>query len=118
MSRPVQLWCVFTALSFGFLLACSEQATSKSGERKSAERRVRGTFWCANNFDDAGEIGIAVTRGDTAAVQGMLTRGRAFQVEKGTLVTGGEVGMGISLAHVESGFQTGQKCYISTNALE
>jgi hypothetical protein len=48
----------------------------------------------------------------------MLTRGRAFQVEKGTLVTGGEVGMGISLAHVESGFQTGQKCYISTNALE
>jgi hypothetical protein len=48
----------------------------------------------------------------------MLTRGRAFQVEKGTLVTGGEVGMGISLAHVESGFQTGQKYYISTNALE
>jgi hypothetical protein len=118
MSRPVQLWCVFTALSFGLLLGCSEPVTSRSTERTVRGATVRGTFWCANNFDDAGEIGIAVTRGDTAAVQGMLTRGRAFQVEKGTLVTGGEVGMGISLAHVESGFQTGQKCYISTNALE
>ena len=118
MSRPVQLWCVFTALSFGFLLACSEQATSKSGERKSAERRVRGIFWCADNFDDAGEIGIAVTRGDTAAVAGMLARGKAFQVEEGTLMTGGEVDRGISLVHVDSGFHAGQKCYRSTNALE
>lgn len=60
-----------------------------------------------------------MSRGDRAAIAGMLARGKAFQVERGVrVVTGGEIDMGISLAHIESGFQAGRKCYISTNALE
>jgi hypothetical protein len=49
----------------------------------------------------------------------MIARGSAFQVEGGTrVVSGGEVDMGISLMHVDSGYHAGEKCYISTNALE
>jgi hypothetical protein len=81
-------------------------------------RSLRGTYWCGESFDDAALIGIAVSRGDTAAIAGLLERGKAFQVEGGTRVTsGGEIDMGISLVHIESGYQVGRKCYISTNAL-
>jgi hypothetical protein len=90
------------------------------GEKKktSGLMTVRGTYWCGRSFDDAGMIGVAVSRGDTAALAGLIARGNAFQVEGGTrVISGGEVEMGISLVHVESGFQAGQKCYIATNAL-
>jgi len=80
---------------------------------------LRGTYWCGESFDDAGEIGTAVSRGDTAALAGLLARGSAFQVEGGTrVISGGEIDMGISLVHIASGFQSGRKCYISTRALE
>jgi hypothetical protein len=106
------------------LTGCSSEehhttSNSSPSSSKSGVRTVRGTYWCAENFDDAGQIGIAVTRGDTAAIAGMLARGKAFQVEEGTLVvTGGEIDMGISRVHIESGFQAGRDCYISTNALK
>jgi hypothetical protein len=86
---------------------------------QSGTKTVRGRYWCTESFDDAGQIGAAVTRGDSAAIAGMLARGKAFQVESGTrVVTGSETGMGISLVHIESGFQAGRKCYISTNTLK
>jgi hypothetical protein len=82
------------------------------------ERAVRATYWCGESFEDAGQIGLAVANGDTPAIAGMLTRGKAFQVEGGTRVlSGGEIDMGISLVHITSGFQSGRKCYITTNAL-
>ena len=85
----------------------------------SGVRTVRGTYWCGESFDDAVQIGMAVHDGDTAALAGMLSRGNAFQVEGGTrVVTGGGNDMGISFAHIESGFQAGRGCYISTRALQ
>jgi hypothetical protein len=82
------------------------------------QKTVRAAYWCGVSFDDAGMVGVAVSRGDTAALAGLLARGNAFQVEAGTrVISGGEIDMGISLVHIDSGFQAGRKCYISTNAL-
>ena len=87
-------------------------------KKTSGAMTLRGTYWCGETFDDAARIGIAVNRSDTAALAGLLARGNAFQVEKGTrVVSGGIVDMGISLVIINSGFQSGRKCYISTNAL-
>ena len=95
----------------------TQLATSPSSSA-SGLRTLRATYWCAESFDDAGQIAIAVSRSDTAAIAGMLARGNAFQVERGTqVVTGGETDMGLSLVHIESGFQAGRKCYLPTNAL-
>ena len=71
------------------------------------------------SLDDAGQVGIAVHDGDTAALAGLLARGRAFQVESGTrVVAAGGDSMGISSPHIESGVQAGRDCYISTRALQ
>jgi hypothetical protein len=94
-------------------------STPSPSSSTSGERTVRGTYWCGVSFDDAGQIGIAVHDGDTAAIAGMLSRGKAFQVEGGTrVVAGGGNDKGISLVHIESGFQAGRDCYISTRALQ
>lgn len=88
-------------------------------EPASGSMTVRATYWCGQSFNDAGEVQLAVARGDSQALAGLLSRGNAFQVEGGTrVISGGEIEMGISLVHVESGFQAGRKCYISTRALE
>ena len=82
------------------------------GPKKTApgQKTVRGTYWCGVSFDDAGMVGVAVSRGDTAALAGLLARGNAYQVEAGTrVISGGEIEMGISLVHIDSGFQAGRK---------
>jgi hypothetical protein len=124
---------LFMAIAFVMLLIfghTSDQqqgsSTPSSVSRISAialtpedgSKTLRGTCWCGERFDDAMEIGMAVNRGDTAAVFGLLTRGKAFQVEGGTKVFSAGEDMGISTVLVKSGLQTGRKCYISTNALE
>jgi hypothetical protein len=90
------------------------------GSKKSADgvMTLRATYWCGVTFDDAGMIGVAVYHKDTMALAGLLGRGKAFQVEQGTRIVTGGSDMGISLGFIQSGFQAGRKCYISTNALE
>jgi hypothetical protein len=116
--------CIFVlfviTLVIGFLAEQPHTTSTPSpSSSTSGVRTLRGRYWCAESLDDAGQIGIAVTRGDTAAIAGMLARGKAFEVEKGTRVmSGGEIDMGISLTHVLSGYQVGRECYIPTRALE
>ena len=96
----------------------SQPSTVRSSS-ESGPKTLRATYWCGESFDDAGQIGLSVSRGDTTAIAGMIARGVAFQVEKDTEVTGGaKSDMGISLVHIDSGFQAGRKCYIATNALK
>ena len=95
----------------------SSPSPAKAAE-ESRDKTIRATFWCGVDFDDAGHIATAVSRGDTAAIAGLLARGRAFQVEEGTRVhDAGWPDMGISTVYIESGSQVGRNCYISTNAL-
>jgi hypothetical protein len=105
-------------LIIGFL-SPSPTRTVTAQNSGAGAKALRGTYWCGVTFEDARRISIAVSRQDTMAVAGLLARGQAFEVEAGTrVVSGGEIDMGISLATIESGFQMGRKCYISTRALQ
>ena len=47
--------------------------TSPSPARAAAtgDRTIRATYWCGVDFDDAGQIGVAVSRGDTVRIPTM-----------------------------------------------
>lgn len=81
-------------------------------------RRIAETYWCGVEMDDAVEVGMAVKRGDTAAIAGLISRGKAYQVEAGTEVSQGiEIDFGISAVVVDSGYHVGRRCYIPTRAI-
>jgi hypothetical protein len=110
---------VFLVIVFGSGSSGSQQSPGVTSVSASGIKTLRTTYWCGESFDDAGRIGIAVARGDTAALAGLLARGKAFQVAEGTsFVTGGEIDMGISLVRIESGYHAGRKCYVPTRVLQ
>jgi hypothetical protein len=48
----------------------------------SGTKSLRGTYWCGESFDDAGQTGIAVFRGDTAALAACWRVGEPFRWKK------------------------------------
>ena len=85
----------------------------------AGEKIVRATCWCAEGFEDAAEVWLAVGRGDTRAVAGLLARGKAYQVDAGTTVLDtGVSDAGIAGAIVKSGLHAGRRCYIAASALQ
>jgi hypothetical protein len=117
---PIAVCAILVAL---FIAVTPPDSTSATSSTQTATmhgpKSLRAPFWCGNTFDDAGQIGIAVSRKDVAAIAGLMAREHAFEIDEGTrVVSGGEIGYGISRVHVESGFQAGRECYLPTNALQ
>lgn len=96
----------------------SQNSGTGAGTSTGGEKTVRATCWCAESFEDAGQVWLAVGRGDTPAVYGLLARGKAYEVAEGTRVLDtGVSDYGITGTIVKSGFHAGRKCYIAANAL-
>jgi hypothetical protein len=89
------------------------QSSSSNGERT-----VRGAYWCADSYEGAMWIAVAVRDNDAQALRGLIVRGKAFEVEKGTRMIGAGSTGGVFTGVIESGAHIGRKCYFSTNALE
>jgi hypothetical protein len=78
--------------------------------RKDAETRL--ACYCATDYNSIGPVLRAYKDSDVVALAGLIDRGKAIELAKGTrvYVVGREDGVATVL--VESGYHSGQKCYV------
>jgi hypothetical protein len=114
------LFILFVIIRFisSFSGSSSSSRSSSPSSPLSGEKTVRATYWCADSYDGAMWIAVAVRDNDAQALRGLIVRGKAFEVEKGTRMVGAGSTGGVFTGVIQSGAHIGRECYFSTNALE
>ena len=82
-----------------------------------ASRTVTVESYCGESEDKVSELYSVIASGDMAAAAGLVTRGAAFRLVKGTRVTPATQDGKLSHVTVESGFEYGKDCWIPTALL-
>jgi hypothetical protein len=72
----------------------------------------------ANSLDNLAQMDECIRRSDQACETAMLLDGRAFLVEKGTMIDGQEIGYGVFEGTVHSGILVGKEIYIPVGAFK
>jgi len=84
---------------------------NRSTSGTAAQETIKVTCYCATDYDDAGDILRAYHDQDTPALAGLLMRGKAIELASGTKVhvVNRE---DVEAILIESGFHSGERCYI------
>ena len=85
--------------------------------KKVSEFLIPRTCFCGRSKSDAGTIYRAVAASDTEAVKGLLDRGKALRMDKGTWVRVVGVTGGMAYIRILSGYQAGETCWIPEGLL-
>jgi len=72
----------------------------------------------ANSIDNLAQLDDCIKNSDRACESAMVLDGRAFFVDAGTSMSGGDVGYGIFDGTVTSGALVGKKIYLPVGALK
>jgi hypothetical protein len=72
----------------------------------------------ADSLDNLAQMDDCIRRSDQACETAMLLDGRAFLVEKGTMIDGQEIGYGVFEGTARSGILVGKEIYIPVGAFK
>jgi hypothetical protein len=78
--------------------------------RTNAQTRL--TCYGATDYDSIGPVLRAYQDSDAVALSGLLGRGKAIELAKGTHVYVEGIEAGVATVMVESGYRSGEKCYV------
>ena len=84
---------------------------SKSGVTKL-------TCYCATDYGSVSSVLSAYKDSDVAALAGLISRGKAMKLDQGTKVYIAGRDQGVHTVLIESGFHSGEKCYICGRFVE
>jgi hypothetical protein len=76
------------------------------------EAQTRLTCYCATDYDSIGLVLRAYKDSDAEVLAGLIVRGKAIELAKGTHVYVAGREDGVATVLVESGYHSGQKCYL------
>ena len=94
------------------ITACNNSTSQSGGTEPSSDKTVQLTSYCALSFDDVGSLLGVYAHSDAEALAGLLARGKVIELKKGTKVFVAGEDNGVDTVLVESGFHSGEKCWI------
>lgn len=82
------------------------------------DRTVKLDCYCSPSLSDAGQVYLALQRSDTAAVIGLVSRGKVFALAPGDRVKVITTSDAMARVRVLTGYRIGERCWMLSGLLE
>jgi hypothetical protein len=117
VKRNIWIGAICTVFALLMIAGANQQHTSDTPAPSQSATTKFGCV-CAVELEDVGLVLRAYSNSDVRALYGLISRGKAIELEQGVKIHVGTRDNGIAGALVESGVHTGEHCWLPERSID